>query len=147
MIILGSRSDEEYLPRATEILDKFGISYETHTCSAHRQPSKLSKLIEKAESAGCRVIIAAAGLAAHLPGVIASQTIIPVIGVPLASGSLGGFDSLLSIVQMPKGVPVATVGIGRLDNAAILTAQILAISDKGLQKKIEQYRADWSKPK
>jgi len=148
MIILGSKSDEEYLPNATELLDDFGIHYETRFCSAHREPARLKTVIKEAESIGCFAIIAGAGLAAHLPGVIASQSILPVIGVPIPSGSLGGIDALLSIVQMPKGVPVAAVGIGRMDNAAILAAQIIAgCGNDDVKKKLEEYRKKWSKGK
>ena len=148
MIILGSRSDEEYLPNATELLDSFGIRYEIRFCSAHREPSRLKTVIKEAENLGCDVIIAGAGLAAHLPGVIASQTTLPVIGVPIPSGSLGGIDALLSIVQMPKGVPVAAVGIGRMDNASILAAQIIATGgNEDVRKKVEEYRKKWAKGK
>jgi phosphoribosylaminoimidazole carboxylase PurE protein len=144
LIILGSKSDEEYLPNATQILDNFGISYETHVCSAHRQPQKLDEIIRNAEKANVKVIIAGAGLAAHLPGVIASQTLIPVIGVPIPAGTLGGMDALLSIVQMPKGIPVATVGVGRMDNAAILAAQIMASGgNENVKSKLVEYRKQW----
>lgn len=146
MIVMGSKSDEEYLSNATELLDDFGISYEIRFCSAHREPTRLKTVVRDAESMGCFAIIAGAGLAAHLPGVIASLTILPVIGVPIPSGSLGGMDALLSIVQMPKGVPVAAVGIGRMDNASILAAQILATGgNESVRKKLEEYRKKWAK--
>lgn len=144
LIILGSKSDEEYLPKATRILDDFGILYETHFCSAHRQPQKLDEIIRNAEKANVKAIIAGAGLAAHLPGVIASQTLIPVIGVPIPAGTLGGMDALLSIVQMPKGIPVATVGVGRMDNAALLAAQIMASGgNENVKSKLVEYRRQW----
>ena len=145
-IILGSKSDEEYLKKATAILDEFGISYESHFCSAHRQHEKLREIIKKAENDNADAIIAGAGLAAHLPGVIASLTLIPVIGVPIPAGSLDGLDALLSIVQMPNGIPVATVGIGRMDNAALLAAQIVAASgDEEIKKKLKDFRDRWKK--
>ncbi len=144
LIILGSESDKEYLQKATQILDDFEISHETHFCSAHRQPQKLNEIIQRAESANVGVIIAGAGLAAHLPGVVASQTLIPVIGVPIPAGTLGGMDALLSIVQMPKGIPVATVGVGRMDNAAILAAQIIASGgNENVKSKLVEYRSQW----
>jgi phosphoribosylaminoimidazole carboxylase PurE protein len=144
LIILGSKSDEEYLPKATQILDDFEISYETHICSAHRQPQKLDEIIQNARKANVKAIIAGAGLAAHLPGVIASQTLIPVIGVPIPAGTLGGMDALLSIVQMPTGIPVATVGVGRMDNAAILAAQIMASGgNENVKSKLVEYRRQW----
>lgn len=145
-IILGSISDEDYLSNATKILDDFGIPFDCHFCSAHREHSELHKILQASEDNGVKVIIAGAGLSAHLPGAIASHTLIPVIGVPIPAGTLGGLDSLLSIVQMPKGVPVATVGIGRMDNAALLAAQIIASGgDREIQKKLMEYRAQWNK--
>jgi len=144
LIILGSKSDQEYLERAEKILVDFEIPFESHFCSAHRQHDKLAKIIKKAESENVAVIIAGAGLAAHLPGVIASLTLIPVIGVPIPAGTLGGLDALLSIVQMPAGIPVATVGMGRMDNAALLAAQIIATSgNENLKQKLREYRNKW----
>lgn len=144
LIILGSESDKEYLPKATQILDDFNISYETYFCSAHRQPKKLDEIIKNGEKMNSKVIIAGAGLAAHLPGVIASLTLMPVIGVPIPAGTLGGMDALLSIVQMPKGIPVATVGVGRMDNAALLAAQIIASGgNEEIKSKLVEYRSQW----
>ncbi|MFH1514928.1 MAG: 5-(carboxyamino)imidazole ribonucleotide mutase [bacterium] len=144
LIILGSKSDQEYLERAEKILVDFEIPFESHLSSAHRHHDKLAKIIKKAEDENVAVIIAGAGLAAHLPGVIASLTLIPVIGVPIPAGTLGGLDALLSIVQMPAGIPVATVGMGRMDNAALLAAQIIATSgNENLKQKLREYRNKW----
>ena len=144
LIILGSKSDSEYLERAEKILVDFDIPFESHFCSAHRQPDKLAQMISNAEDEKVAVIIAGAGLAAHLPGVIASLTLIPVIGVPIPAGTLGGLDALLSIVQMPKGIPVAAVGMGRMDNAALLAAQIIASGgNENLIQKLQEYRDKW----
>lgn len=129
---MGSKSDEKVAEKATRILDDLGLEYEVHVASAHRNPEKVEKLID---SSGADVFIGIAGLAAHLPGFIASRTKKPVIGVPV-SAKLGGLDALLSIVQMPKGVPVATVGIDRSDNAAILAARILSVGDPDIAKKL-----------
>ncbi len=131
-IIMGSKSDEKVAEKATRILDDLGLEYEVHVASAHRNPEKVEKLID---SSGADVFIGIAGLAAHLPGFMASRTKKPVIGVPV-SAKLGGLDALLSIVQMPKGVPVATVGIDRSDNAAILAARILSVGDPDIAKKL-----------
>jgi len=139
-IILGSKSDVEQCEAVQQILKKFGIDYDFHISSAHRNPEKTVQLAKNAEAEGVQVIIAAAGMAAHLPGVIASHTILPVIGVPLVSGNLGGMDALLSIVQMPTGVPVATVAIGGVKNAALLAIQILALNNPELKEKLRIYR-------
>ena len=122
-IIMGSKSDEQIAKKATDILDQMGEEYEVHVASAHRNPEEVDRLMKTSKA---DVFIGIAGLAAHLPGVMASKTGKPVIGVPV-SAKLGGLDSLLSIVQMPKGVPVATVGIDRADNAALLAVRILSI--------------------
>ena len=142
LIILGSKSDVESVAGCGELLQKFGVEYRQEISSAHRRPGPTIELVKKAEADGVKVIIAAAGMAAHLPGFVASQTILPVIGIPLASGNLGGLDSLLSIVQMPSGVPVATVAIGQhgARNAAILAIEILALSDNNLRTQLESYR-------
>ena len=116
------------------------MDYDFHISSAHRNPEKTAQLAKNAEAEGVQVIIAAAGMAAHLPGVIAAHTILPVIGVPLVSGNLGGIDALLSIVQMPTGVPVATVAIGGVKNAALLAIQILALNNPELKEKLRIYR-------
>jgi len=126
-IVMGSRSDYEIMQKAADVLDGFGISNETFVISAHRTPGAASEFATSAEADGFEVIIAGAGGAAHLPGVLASLTPLPVIGVPVNSSALNGMDSLLSIVQMPSGVPVATVGIDGAKNAGILAAQILSV--------------------
>lgn len=139
-IIMGSDSDLSVMTKAADTLKEFGINYEMRILSAHRVPNKLQEYVKEAETKGVKVFIAGAGLAAHLPGVIASITTCPVIGVPLASGALKGIDSLLAIVQMPSGVPVATVAIDGSKNAAILSVQILAASDDSLMKKLKTYK-------
>ena len=139
-IIVGSKSDLKIAEKAAERLGQLGIGYEITVCSAHRNPEKVREYAKGAESQGLKVIIAGAGLSAALPGVVASYTTLPVIGLPIAAGSLGGVDSLYSIVQMPRGVPVATVGINNPENAAILAAQILALSDKTVKKKLVNFR-------
>ncbi len=139
-IIVGSKSDLKIAEKAAERLGQLGIGYEITVCSAHRNPEKVREYAKGAESQGLKVIIAGAGLSAALPGVVASYTTLPVIGLPIAAGSLGGVDSLYSIVQMPRGVPVATVGINNPENAAILAAQILALSDKTVKKRLVDFR-------
>ena len=139
-IIVGSKSDLKIAEKAAERLGQLGLGYEITVCSAHRNPEKVREYAKSAESRGLKVIIAGAGLSAALPGVVASYTTLPVIGLPIAAGSLGGVDSLYSIVQMPRGVPVATVGINNPENAAILAAQILALSDKTVKKKLVNFR-------
>jgi phosphoribosylaminoimidazole carboxylase PurE protein len=139
-IILGSKSDVEQCESMQQILKDFGVDYDFHISSAHRNPEKTAQLAKNAEAEGVQIIIAAAGMAAHLPGVIAAHTILPVIGVPLVSGNLGGIDALLSIVQMPTGVPVATVAIGGVKNAALLAIQILALNNPELKEKLRIYR-------
>jgi phosphoribosylaminoimidazole carboxylase PurE protein len=140
-IVLGSRSDMEIADKAVAVLDQLSVPSVVRVISAHRAPALLGRFVEGAASEGIGVFIAVAGLAAHLPGVIASQTLLPVVGVPGPGGPLSGLDALLSIVQMPKGVPVATVGIGNADNAALLAAQILALSDSDLAGRLQAYRA------
>jgi len=142
-IILGSRTDLDTLASGTELLDALGIPYEMRILSAHRTPDETAAWAKGAEGRGLEVIIAAAGLAAHLPGVVAAQTTLPVLGVPVDAGSLHGLDALLSIVQMPKGVPVGTLAIGKhgAANAALLAAAILALKRPELRDKIRQWRA------
>ena len=140
-IVVGSRSDLPTMEAATQTLDELGIGHELRVISAHRAPDLLDRYIAGAEGRGITVFIAAAGLAAHLPGVIASKTTRPVIGVPLKGGVSDGLDALLSIVQMPKGVPVATVGVGNATNAALLAAQILAQADPGLRARVAEHRS------
>jgi 5-(carboxyamino)imidazole ribonucleotide mutase len=139
-VIMGSISDRDTMEKATELLDELGIYYEIKVLSAHRTPDLLFEYIEQIEEKGYKVIIAGAGGAAHLPGVIASQTLLPVIGVPIETKVMGGLDSLLSMVQMPGGVPVATMGIGNAKNAGLMAARILAINNIELRKKLENYK-------
>lgn len=139
-VIMGSISDRGTMEKATELLDELGIYYEMKVLSAHRTPDLLFEYIEQIEEKGYKVIIAGAGGAAHLPGVIASQTLLPVIGVPIETKVMGGLDSLLSMVQMPAGVPVATMGIGNAKNAGLMAARILAINNIELRKKLENYK-------
>jgi 5-(carboxyamino)imidazole ribonucleotide mutase len=139
-IVCGSRSDFPTMEKAVELLGKLQVPCELHAISAHRAPELLERFVAGAEVRGIRIFIAAAGGAAHLPGVVASRTTLPVIGVPIATQLAGGLDSLLSIVQMPKGVPVATVSVGGAENSALLAAEILAISDPALRARLEGYR-------
>jgi len=139
-IVMGSESDLNVMRNAAEILDEFGVNYEMTIVSAHRTPGRLFEYARTARNRGIEVIIAGAGGAAHLPGMIASITALPVIGVPVKSSSLNGIDSLLSIVQMPKGVPVATVAIDGAANAGILAVQILSLKDSSLREKFFQYK-------
>ena len=139
-VILGSRSDLAACEPVKQVLADFGVDYDFHVSSAHRKPEETARLAKNAEAEGVQVIIAAAGMAAHLPGVIASHTVLPVIGIPLASGGLGGLDALLSIAQMPPGVPVAGVAIGGAKNAALLAVQILALQDPELRAKFRAYK-------
>lgn len=146
-VIVGSESDLDVMQRCKDYLDYFDISNELKVISAHRNLRALSDHIQKLPGQGTKVVIAAAGMAAHLPGVVASQTTLPVIGVPLSGSDLRGMDSLLSIVQMPSGIPVATVAIGKAGaaNAAILSAEILAINDNAIREKLVAFRAGGSK--
>ena len=140
-IVGGSRSDFPVLEKAVAVLDELGIPSELRVVSAHRTPDHLFAYAETAEARGVRVIIAGAGGAAHLPGMLAAKTQLPVIGVPIPTQHLVGLDSLLSIVQMPRGIPVATVAIGNADNAALLAASILALSDPALAERLRARRA------
>jgi phosphoribosylaminoimidazole carboxylase PurE protein len=146
-VIIASDSDLPIMEPAIEILEKFGISYELVLTSAHRSPQRTREYIREAESKGIEVIIAGAGGAAHLPGVIAAETTLPVIGVPIDSGALHGMDSLLAIVQMPGGVPVATMAIGKAGskNAAIFAAQILARKDPRVAERLVAYKRELEK--
>jgi len=141
-IIVGSRSDLEVVQKGADTLDKLGVARELRVISAHRAPDLLETYVSDAISRGAAVFICAAGLAAHLPGVVASKTILPVIGLPMPGQLAGGLDALLAIVQMPKGVPVATVGIGQAENAAILAAQMLGLSNAAIAKAVADHRAD-----
>ncbi|AEE93790.1 MULTISPECIES: 5-(carboxyamino)imidazole ribonucleotide mutase [Acidianus] len=141
-VIMGSKSDWEYMKEAVDVLKSFGVSYEVKVVSAHRTPEFMVEYAKTARSRGIEVIIAGAGGAAHLPGMTASLTTLPVIGVPIPSKNLNGLDSLLSIVQMPYGVPVATVAIGGAKNAALLAIRILSIKYKDLEEKLNKFMED-----
>lgn len=140
-IIMGSQSDLETMEEAAQTCTEFGIPYELEVVSAHRTPERMFEYAKTARDRGVSVIIAGAGGAAHLPGMVASLTTLPVIGVPVATRHLGGEDSLLSIVQMPAGIPVATVAIGNSKNAALLAVRILSLSDAGLANKLTEFQA------
>ncbi len=141
-IVVGSRSDLEIVEKAADLLGKLGVTNELRVISAHRAPELLDRYVTDALARGAAVFICAAGLAAHLPGVVASKTTLPVIGLPMPGQVAGGLDALLSIVQMPKGVPVATVGIGQAENAALLAAQMLGLSDSGIAKAVADHRGE-----
>jgi 5-(carboxyamino)imidazole ribonucleotide mutase len=139
-IVFGSKSDTPVMKKAAEVLRDFGVPFSSHILSAHRVPERLAETVGALEKDGTEVIIAGAGLAAHLPGIIAAQTLIPVIGVPIAAGGLGGLDALLSIAQMPRPVPVAAVGVDNAANAAHLACRILALKYPDLGKKLAEFR-------
>lgn len=139
-VIMGSDSDLPGMKDALDVLDSFGIQCHVEVVSAHRTPEKMVSFAKKAQTQGFQVIIAGAGGAAHLPGMVASMTTLPVIGVPIVTGKIKGLDSLLSIAQMPKGVPVATMAVGNSHNAGLLAARILAIHSKSLQKQLSQFQ-------
>jgi len=139
-ILMGSDSDFDIMKEAVHVLDEFGIPYEISVISAHRTPQDLEKYASTAKTRGLKVIIAGAGGAAHLPGVTAAMTVLPVIGVPVFSSKLNGQDSLYSIVQMPAGIPVATVGIDNARNAALLAVEILALTDSSIMEDLEAFR-------
>jgi 5-(carboxyamino)imidazole ribonucleotide mutase len=141
-VVGGSRSDFPVLEQATAVLDRLGVPAELRVVSAHRSPDLLYRYAETARDRGIRVIIAGAGGAAHLPGMLAAKTSLPVIGVPMPTKALDGIDSLLSIAQMPRGIPVATVAIGNAENAALLAVEILALSDAALAARLDAYRAE-----
>lgn len=143
-LVMGSKSDWSTMQLAAEVMDKLGVTYHVEVVSAHRTPDKLMSFAKSAENNGFKVIIAGAGGAAHLPGMLASQTPLPVLGVPIKTQILSGLDSLLSIVQMPKGVAVATLAIGASGafNAGLMACQILALNDKHLRKKLIDFRTD-----
>ncbi len=141
LVVMGSDSDFPVMEGCFKMLKKFNIEFEANVCSAHRTPEKAIKLAKEAKDNGFSVVIAAAGLAAHLGGVLAANTVLPVIGVPCKGGALNGVDALYATVQMPTGIPVATVAIDGGSNAAILAAQMLAISDETLSQKLSDYKA------
>jgi phosphoribosylaminoimidazole carboxylase PurE protein len=141
-VVMGSKSDREVMAATGEVLEELGVEYETVVTSAHRTPERTRNYIRSAVERGVKVIVAGAGMAAHLPGVIAAETVLPVIGVPLEGSALKGMDALLAIVQMPGGIPVATCAIGKAGarNAGILAAEILALNDSDLAGKLIRYR-------
>lgn len=139
-IIIGSKSDENKIKDTLNILDDFGVSYDFKIASAHRSPSYVEEIIDDAVNNGVKIFITGAGMANHLSGTVAARTTLPVIGIPFSGGISGGMDSLLSTVQMPQGIPVATVAVDGGKNAAILALEILAIENKELQKKLIEYR-------
>jgi len=143
-IVMGSESDMPVMEKAGAVLDRFGIEYEIEVMSAHRKPERVTEYASSADDRGLKVLIAGAGLAAHLPGVVAAHTRLPVIGVPLYQEALGGADALYSCVQMPPGVPVATVAIGGSKNAAVLAVQIIATGDEALASKLRDYKKELS---
>lgn len=140
LIIMGSDSDAEVMSQASSALEELGVGYEFTVASAHRTPERVQKIIADAEAGGAAVFVAGAGMAAHLPGVVASLTTKPVIGVPLASGALQGVDALYAIVQMPPGIPVATVAIGGARNAGILAAQIIGATTAEVAERLREHR-------
>ena len=141
-IVMGSDSDMPVMEKAGVVLDRFQVSWEIEVMSAHRKPARVTEYASSATDRGLKVIIAGAGLAAHLPGVVAAHTILPVIGVPLHNDALGGADALYSCVQMPPGVPVATVAIGGAKNAAVLAAQMIATGDAELAQRLRTYKEE-----
>ena len=143
-IVLGSKSDRAHVESTTALLDRFGVTWEMKFLSAHRQPEKLHEYVHRAEKNGAKLFIAVAGLSAALPGVIGSMSRLPVIGVPVPAGVLMGIDALLSMTQMPGGIPVATVGVGSngAKNAAVLAAEILALADDAVAAKLVEYREE-----
>ena len=136
-ILVGSKSDLPVMEKCTKRLDDLGVEYELEVLSAHRTPDAVAEYVASAPERGIKVFICAAGMAAHLAGAVAARTNLPVIGIPIAAGTLGGFDALLATVQMPSGVPVATVAVNGAANAAVLAAQILALSDSALAERLE----------
>ena len=146
-IIMGSKSDWPTMEEAAKVLDEFGVGYEAEVVSAHRTPDKMMRYAEAAKGRGLRAIIAGAGGAAHLPGMVAAKTSLPVLGVPVKSKALDGLDSLLSIAQMPAGIPVATfaIGVAGAKNAALFAVAMLALEDAVLAKKLESYRSAQTK--
>ena len=142
-ILMGSKSDAERMQPASEMLDRFGIEHEVWQMSAHRTPEAVREFVSAARDKGFGVVIAAAGMAAHLAGACAAHTTLPVIGVPMSGSKLDGVDALYSTVQMPPGMPVATVAIDGAANAALLAVQILSLGDEDLVKRLDEYRASW----
>jgi 5-(carboxyamino)imidazole ribonucleotide mutase len=144
-VLMGSANDGPKMAAALETLKDFGVEATEHVMSAHRTPTRVVSFSAQARAEGYGVIICAAGMAAHLAGAVAAQTTLPVIGVPLSGGAIGGIDALYATVQMPRGIPVATVAIDGAVNAALLAVEILAVTDEGLAERLADYRAEWLK--
>lgn len=142
-VLMGSANDKAKMAPALEMLATFGVTATEHVMSAHRTPGVVAEFARSAREAGYGVIICGAGMAAHLAGAVAAQTTLPVIGVPLSGGAIGGIDALYSTVQMPRGVPVATVAVDGSANAALLAVQILALADRTLTERLAEFRAEW----
>jgi 5-(carboxyamino)imidazole ribonucleotide mutase len=145
-VLMGSANDGPKMAPALELLADFGVEATSHVLSAHRTPGPVAVLAQTARKEGYGVIICGAGMAAHLAGAVAGQTTLPVIGVPLSGGALNGVDALYATVQMPRGIPVATVAIDGAANAAMLAVEILAVTDSALEQKLVEYREQWSAP-
>lgn len=145
-VLMGSPNDQGKMAPAAETLSSFGVEVTEHVMSAHRTPSAVAAFAGGARDEGYGVIICGAGMAAHLAGAVAANTTLPVIGVPLSGGAIGGIDALYSTVQMPRGIPVATVAVDGSANAGLLAAEILAVTDEELAKKLDDYRAQWGAP-
>ena len=144
-VLMGSANDQPKMAPAVETLHSFGVDVTEHVMSAHRTPAKVASFASSARQEGYGVIICGAGMAAHLAGAVSAQTTLPVIGVPLSGGAIGGIDALYATVQMPRGIPVATVAVDGSQNAALLAVEILAVTDDGLAKRLDDYRAEWAK--
>jgi 5-(carboxyamino)imidazole ribonucleotide mutase len=144
-VLMGSANDQAKLAPALETLAAFGVEATEHVMSAHRTPARVARFANDARDAGYGVIICGAGMAAHLAGAVAAQTTLPVVGVPLSGGAIGGIDALYATVQMPRGVPVATVAVDGAANAALLAVEILSVGDDGLAKRLADFRAEWDK--
>jgi 5-(carboxyamino)imidazole ribonucleotide mutase len=144
-VMMGSANDQPKMAPAVETLTSFGVEVTEHVMSAHRTPAKVAAFASGARDDGYGILICGAGMAAHLAGAVAAQTTLPVIGVPLSGGAIGGTDALYATVQMPRGIPVATVAIDGAANAALLAIEILAVTDDGLAKRLADFRAEWTK--
>jgi 5-(carboxyamino)imidazole ribonucleotide mutase len=144
-VLMGSANDQPKMAPAVETLQSFGVDVTEHVMSAHRTPAKVSAFAQGAREDGYGVMICGAGMAAHLAGAVSAQTTLPVIGVPLSGGALNGIDALYATVQMPRGIPVATVAVDGAANAALLAVEILAVTDEGLAKRLADYRSEWAK--
>ena len=144
-VLMGSANDQPKMAPAVETLQSFGVDVTEHVMSAHRTPAKVAAFASGAREDGYGVMICGAGMAAHLAGAVSAQTTLPVIGVPLSGGALNGVDALYATVQMPRGIPVATVAVDGAANAAVLAVEILAVTDDGLAKRLSDYRSEWAK--